>query len=249
MVNRTLGQMLRCLIFGNPRVWENLLPHIEFSYNRVVNSSTAHTHFEVVYGFNPLTPLDLLPIPVLDEVLCKDGFDKASFIKDLHHHIKLQIERKVNKYAELANKRRKALIFEPGDWVWLHLRNDRFPTQRKSKLMPYDDCPFQVIKRINDNAYELDMPDTYLGSHSFNISDLYPFSAGLPNSWMNSLQPGEHDGDQGERAPEAQAQAQSEGQAQPMISSPTMPQRITRSKEKTLGDEHQLMSLFVISLK
>jgi len=51
---------------------------------------------------------------------------KAFFIKDLQHHIKLQIERRVGKYAELANKRRKALNFEPGDWVWLHLRKDRF---------------------------------------------------------------------------------------------------------------------------
>ena len=134
-----------------------VLPHIEFAYNRVVNSTTSHTPFEVVYGFNPLTPLDLLPIPVLDEVLCKDGFDKASFIKDMHHHIKLQIERKVDKYAEHANKGCKTLIFEPGDWVWLHLRKDRFPTHRKSKLMPRGDGPFQVIKRINDNAYELDL--------------------------------------------------------------------------------------------
>jgi len=196
VVNKTLGQMLRSLISGNPRVWENLLPHIEFSNNRIVNSTTSHTPFEVVYGFNPLTPLDLLPITVLDEVLCKDGFEKASFIKDLHHHIKLQIERKVGKYAELANKRRKTLIFESRDWVWLHLRKDRFPTQRKSKLMPRGDGPFQVIIKINDNAYELDMPDTYLGSHSFNINDLTPFSAGLPNSWTNSLSPGEHNEDQ-----------------------------------------------------
>ena len=93
------------------------------------------------------------------------------------------------------------------------------------------------------------MPDTYLSSHSFNISDLTPFSAGLPNSWTNSLPPEEHDEDQGERAPEAQAQAQSEAQAQPIISSSTMPQRITRSRAQTLGDEHQLMSLLVISLE
>jgi len=123
-------------------------------------------------------------------VLCKDGFEKASFIKDLHHHIKLQIERKVGKYVELANKRLKALIFEPEDLVWLHLRKDRFPTQRKSKLMPRDDGPFQVIKKINYNAYELDMSDTYLGSHSFNTNYLTPFSAGLKNSWTNSLSPG-----------------------------------------------------------
>ena len=72
---------------------------------------------------------------------------KASFIKDLHNDIKLRIEKKVGKYAELANKRRKALLFDVGDWVWLRLRKDRFPTQRKSKLMPRGDGPFQVLKR------------------------------------------------------------------------------------------------------
>jgi len=179
-------------------VWENLLPHIEFTYNRVVNSTTSHTPFEVVYGFNPLTPLDLLPIPILNEVLCKDGFEKASF--NLHQHIKCQIERKVGKYAQHANKGRKALIFEPWDWVWLHLRKDRFPTQRKSKLLPHGDGPFPIIKRINDNAYELDLPNMYLGSHSFNVSDLTPFSTGVANSWTNSLPPGEHDENLGDRA-------------------------------------------------
>jgi len=99
-----------------------------------------------VYGFNPFTPLDLFPIPILDEVLCKDGFEKASFIKDLHHHIKLQIERKVGKYVEHANKGRKELIFEPGDWVWLHLRQDRFPTQRKFKLFPRGDALFKSTR-------------------------------------------------------------------------------------------------------
>ena len=64
-------------------MWENLLPHIEFAYNRVVNSTASHTPFEVVYGLNPLTPLDLLSIPVLDEVLCKDDFEKAFLIKKL----------------------------------------------------------------------------------------------------------------------------------------------------------------------
>ena len=98
--------------------------------------------------------------------------------------------------------------------------------------------PFQVIKRINDNAYELDLPDTYLGSHSFNISDLTPFSTSLPNSWTNSLPPGEHDENQGERAPTTQAQ--------PMTSTPTIHQRSTRSRAHTLGVEHQLVSLFVI---
>jgi len=47
---------------------------------------------------------------------------------------------------------------------------------------------------INNNAYELDLPDTYLGSNSFNVSDLTPFFTSVSNSWINSLQHGEHDG-------------------------------------------------------
>jgi len=34
-----------------------------------------------------------------------------------------------------------------------------------------------------------------------------------------------------------------------MITSSTMPQRITRRRAQALEDEHQLMSLFVISLE
>jgi len=234
--------MLRCFISGNPRAWENLLPHIEFAYNRVVNSTTSHSPFEVVYGFNPLTLLDLLPISVLDDVLCKDGLEKASFIKELHKHIKLQIEKKVGKYAEKANKRRKALIFQPGDWVWLRLRKERFPSQRKSKLKTRGDGPFHILKKINDNAYELDMPDTFLGSHTFNISDLTPFFAGFQNSWTNSLQPGEYDANQDEK--EANIQDQEEdGEAQAHSN-----QRITRSMARSLGRDCQMKSLFVISL-
>jgi len=196
-----------------------------------------------VYGFNPLTPLDLLPIPILNDVLCKDGFEKASFIQDFHNDIKLRIEKKVGKYAEFANKRRKALLFDVGDWVWLQSRKDRFPNQRKFKLMPREEGPFQVLKRINDNAYELDMPDMFLGSHTFNINDLTPFPVGLQNSWSNSLQLGEYDGDKEEEENEVEVE-----DAQRHISSSSfLPQRITRSKTKELGSRLQMFSHFVVS--
>jgi len=84
VVNRTLGQMLRCMIMQNIREWEELLPHIEFAYNRVVHSTTSHSPFEVVYGFNPLTPLDLLPLPTQEAWTCQDGEAKAKYIQDLH---------------------------------------------------------------------------------------------------------------------------------------------------------------------
>ncbi|XP_019435361.1 PREDICTED: uncharacterized protein LOC109341845, partial [Lupinus angustifolius] len=122
VVNRTLSTLLRAVLRKNLNAWEECLPHVEFAYNRATHSATKHSPFEIVYGFNPLTPLDLLPFP---------------------------------------------------DWVWIHMRKERFPSQRKSKLQPRGDGPFQVLERINNNAYKLDLPSEYGNiSATFNVADL-----------------------------------------------------------------------------
>jgi len=48
--------------------------------------------------------------------------------------------------------------------VRVHLRKERFPTKRKSKLMPWADVPFQVLEKVSDNAYTVDLPEI-MGSH------------------------------------------------------------------------------------
>jgi len=232
VVNRTLGQMLRCMILQNIREWEGLLPHIEFAYNRVVHSTTSHSPFEVVYGFNPLTPLDLLPLPTHEAWTCQDGDAKAKYIRDLHSQVKETIERRVKKQQEDGNKGRKEVIFQEGDWVWLHLRKERFPTQRKSKLLPRGDGPFQVIRRINNNAYELDLPPRYNISNSFNVCDLSPFDVGFKNLWSNSLQEGEDD----------------EGVTTTTTSLEAPSRRITRSMSRGESSIPSSLSLFCISL-
>ena len=56
------------------------------------------------------------------------------------------------------NVNKAPMVFQPGDLVWLHLRKDRFPLERKSKLLPRADGPFKVLARYNDNAYKIDIP-------------------------------------------------------------------------------------------
>ena len=70
-------------------------------------------------------------------------------------HVKAQIEKKIESYAKQAKKERKKVVFEPSDWVWVHMRKERFPEQRKSKLQPRGDRPFQVLERINENFYKI----------------------------------------------------------------------------------------------
>jgi len=44
--------------------------------------------------------------------------------------------------------------------------------------MPRRDGPYQIIERINDNAYKVDLPDEYGVSATFNVSDLSSFDVG-----------------------------------------------------------------------
>jgi hypothetical protein len=69
-------------------------------------------------------------------------------------------------------------VFEPGDWVWLHLRKECFSEKQLSKLLLQGDRPFEVVEHINDNAYKLDLPGEYGISASFNVANLSPFNVG-----------------------------------------------------------------------
>jgi len=176
VVNRSLSTLLRVVLKGNHKSWDEYLPHIEFAYNRVVHSTTKLSPFEVVYGFNPLTPLDLLPLPSPFDFVHKEGISKSQFIKDLHEKVKSQIQAQMEKIANSKKKGNRIRSFNEGDLVWLHLRKERFPQLRKSKLSLRGDGPFQIIKKINNNAYQLDLSVEYGVHPTFNTTNLVPFT-------------------------------------------------------------------------
>ncbi|KAK1561350.1 hypothetical protein QYE76_018190 [Lolium multiflorum] len=175
VVNRTLSQLLRSMIKKNLKEWEECLPHVEFAYNRAVHSTTELCPFEVVYGFKPITPLDLLPLPIHERVNM-EASKRADFVKKIHVKTKELIEKKGKSNAARKNKKRKEMLFKPGDLVWVHFRKDRFPQLRKSKLKPRGAGPYKVLAKINDNAYSIDLPEDEFGvSNSFNVADLTPY--------------------------------------------------------------------------
>ncbi|KAK1648829.1 hypothetical protein QYE76_066634 [Lolium multiflorum] len=175
VVNRTLSQLLRSMIKKNLKEWEECLPHVEFAYNRAVHSTMELCPFEVVYGFKPITPLDLLPLPIHERVNM-EASKREDFVKKIHVKTKELIEKKGKSNAARMNKKRKEMLFKPGDLVWVHFRKDRFPKLRKSKLKPRGAGPYKVLAKINDNAYSIDLPEDEFGvSNSFNVADLTPY--------------------------------------------------------------------------
>jgi hypothetical protein len=103
VVNRTLSTLLRTIIQQNLKNWDDCLPFIEFAYNRSVHSTIDFSPFEIVYGFNPLTPLDLLPL-LVNEKTSLDGQKKVEMVKKLHESVQQSIEKKIEQYATKANK-------------------------------------------------------------------------------------------------------------------------------------------------
>ncbi|WVZ51754.1 hypothetical protein U9M48_002866 [Paspalum notatum var. saurae] len=196
VVNRTLSTMLRAVLKKNLKMWEECLPYVEFTYNRAVHSTTKVSPFQVVYGFNPRAPIDLLPLPTSERVH-HDAKERADFILKLHKTTKDNIEKMNERYREAGNKGRKKINLELGDLVWLHLRKDRFPDLRKSKLMPRADGLFKIIEKINDNAYKFELPPEFGVSPTFNIADLKPYlgEEDEHESRMTPLQEGEDDED------------------------------------------------------
>ena len=117
-------------------------------------------------------------------------------MKKLHEKVRLHHDKKNQETAKRAKKGRKRVVLEPGDWVWVHFRKERFPNKRKTKLMPRGDGPFEVLERLNDNAYKIDLPPEYQVHNTFNVCDLSPMVVQDDdplNLRTNSLQEGEND--------------------------------------------------------
>ena len=49
-VNKSLGNLLRCLVGYTPGSWDLVLPLAEFAYNNSVNRSTGKSPFEILHG-------------------------------------------------------------------------------------------------------------------------------------------------------------------------------------------------------
>ncbi|KAL4348807.1 hypothetical protein GQ457_17G008680 [Hibiscus cannabinus] len=145
VVNRVLSTLLRDVIKKNIKTWEDCLPHVEFAYNHAVHSATNMSPFEVVYGYNPTTPLDMLPLS-FEQVMNKDGQTKAEFVKKMHQQVKENLEKRTRQYETRANKGKKRVTFDI----------DCGQSQRQCVEIGF-------ARRVQCECY------------TFNISDLTPF--------------------------------------------------------------------------
>ena len=176
VVNRSLGDLLRSLVTEHHSSWDNVLPQAEFAYNDLVNRSTGKSPFEIVYGRQPRGVSELRDS---EQIMTKSASveEFAEAMEELHSKVKQRLLKSNQEYKRRANQHRRQLQFEVGDLVLAHLRKERFPrgTYNKLKMKKIGSC--RVLKKLGENAYEIELSDEIAISPTFNVSDLYPYKA------------------------------------------------------------------------
>lgn len=140
---------MRCLAKNKPKQWDLALSQAEFAYNRSKNQTTNMSSFEIVCGKNPYGVLDLVLIPQIGRVHPK-AEEMTDHLRVIHDQVYKSISKNKGKYKGRVDSHRRQVMFKVGVLVWVVLTRDRFPVGDYRKIGPYE-----ILQRINDNAYRL----------------------------------------------------------------------------------------------
>ncbi|KAF2309599.1 hypothetical protein GH714_004088 [Hevea brasiliensis] len=136
-----------------------------------ITADTIKVSFSVVYKKMPQCALDLVKLLKEDEksVAAKH---MAEQVVEVHKEVKLKLEEANKKYKEVADEDNRKQVFELGDKVMVFQRHERFLVGIYSKLQQKKYGPYEIIKRINDNSYVVDLPNNMGILRTFNAVDL-----------------------------------------------------------------------------
>ena len=171
VLNQSLSDLLCYLVGEHVTSWDHILPMAEFAYNSSVNNSTGRSPFKIVIGLLLRKPIDLVPL-LMEAWPSVEAYAFSKHIHDLHVDVWRKIALSNENYNAHADLKRKFVDFKEGDMVMVRIRPEWYPKGTYKKLHSKNVGPYRVLKKINSNAYVLDLPKNMGISNILNIEDL-----------------------------------------------------------------------------
>jgi hypothetical protein len=163
--------MLRAYALKYGKSWDKSLPYAEFSYNNNYQASIKMAPYEALYGRQCRTPLfwsQTGESQVFGPEVLKDAEKQVQMVRE-----SLMVAQTQQK--SYADKRRRDLSFEVGDFVYLKVSPMR-GTHRfkdKGKLAPRYVGPFKIVDRKGEVTYQLELLPLLSDVHDvFHVSQL-----------------------------------------------------------------------------
>ena len=113
VVNKSLGNMIRCICGDRKGQWDLALSLPEFSYSNSKHRSTGRSPFSIVYTKVPTHVVDLVKLP--SKGSSKAAISFADNYTELFEEIRNVLEAQNQKYKQLADCKRRLKSFQAGD--------------------------------------------------------------------------------------------------------------------------------------
>jgi hypothetical protein len=158
--NRTLEELLRSCVNFRQNDWDEHLAAAELAINNAVQASTGFSPFYLNFGQEIQLPLDQAIAGLLPSSN-PTATDRISRLKTGLELARSNIEKAQTRQAKYADQHRRDVKFQVGDSVLLsteHLKmvgSDKRTPKFTFKYLG----PFKIKRVVNDNAYELELPE------------------------------------------------------------------------------------------
>jgi len=168
--NQTLEQYLRAYVNFKQDNWSNLLHFAEMAMNNAVSASTKRTPFEINVGYSPRF-----------DFLVQEGYHQVPAADEFMKNIQQIWIQTIQNLKNVANRMKKdndhlkaSHEFKVGQSVWIDTKH--LKRERPSGKLDYRRVgPYEIVEKINENAYRLRFPEGSRQHDVINVSKLTPF--------------------------------------------------------------------------
>lgn len=155
--------------------WAKWIPMVEFSDNNNTSSATSLTPFYFNKGFHPRMSFDkdcTSYESTRERLQASKAEDIAARMEQLLEYGTTRMKKAQEAMRVQANKHRKDVTYDEGDWVWLsskNIRTERPVKDLEDKMLG----PYRVIGKAGE-SYKLELPRSMRNNPTFSPDRLRP---------------------------------------------------------------------------